>query len=158
MKSVYEVEFCFYIRRVHESGLSLLSLGFPSLRIRSRYTAQIAGGCIVRGRLQSDTKFLDVVFKIVDIHRYPMRQNSYKKKLMRMQLYKATNCKEVIPKVYGLYEISVGDAISEDEIIGRLLLKEMRSALQRIHDAGFLHGRIAVTFVGPKVVMFSWWT
>jgi tRNA A-37 threonylcarbamoyl transferase component Bud32 len=59
----------------------------------------------------------------------------------------------VIPKLYGFYEIwgilrlialqPVGDAIPEDEQIDQTLRTKMKTALQCIHLAGFVHGDIA---------------
>jgi len=37
----------------------------------------------------------------------------------------------------------VGDAIPEDEKFDQTLRMKMKAALQRIHDAGFVHGDIA---------------
>ena len=60
---------------------------------------------------------------------------------------------EAIPTVHGFYEVwgilrflalePVGNAISEDEEIDDALRMRMRAALQRIHNAGFIHGDIA---------------
>jgi len=60
---------------------------------------------------------------------------------------------KVIPKLYGLYEVwgilhllalePVGDAIPQDAEIDQTLLGKMEDSLQRIHDAGFVHGDIA---------------
>ena len=41
----------------------------------------------------------------------------------------------------------VGNAISEDDLqIGQALRMKMKASLQRIHDAGFIHGDVARTF------------
>ena len=41
----------------------------------------------------------------------------------------------------------VGNAISEDDLqIGHVLHMKMKASLQRIHDAGFIHGDVARTF------------
>jgi tRNA A-37 threonylcarbamoyl transferase component Bud32 len=60
---------------------------------------------------------------------------------------------KVIPKLYGFYEIwrilqlialePVGTAIPEDEQINQTLCMKMKTALQCIHNAGFVHGDIA---------------
>ena len=59
----------------------------------------------------------------------------------------------MIPTLYGFYEVwgilrllalePVGNAICEDGKIDQALRMRMKAALQRIHNAGFVHGDIA---------------
>ena len=129
----------------------LLDFRLCKFDLSSAQYGERAGGCIVWGGLLSDTECLDVVFKVVDVCRYPDAPEFLQEEAdAYAALYDLQG--QVIPKVYGLYEIwgilhvlalqSVGDAISEDEPIDRTLLKKMKFALQRIHHAGFLHGNI----------------
>ena len=111
-----------------------------------------AGGCIVWGcLLQSTTDSLDVVFKIVDACRYPDASKDLQDEAdVYAALYNLQG--QVIPKVYGLYEVwgilqilalqPIGIALSDQDKITGKTLKKMRSALQSLHDAGFLHGDI----------------
>jgi len=111
-----------------------------------------AGGCIVWGRLlQSIADSLDVVFKVVDACRYPDGPEVLQDEAdVYAALYDLQG--QVIPKVYGLYEVwgilqilalqPVGIALSDQDNISRVTLKKMKSALQSLHDAGFLHGDI----------------
>jgi hypothetical protein len=60
---------------------------------------------------------------------------------------------EVIPKVYGYYDVwrmlrvialePVGVAIQNEDVISKNLRKRMKKALSQIHGAGYLHGDIA---------------
>lgn len=111
-----------------------------------------AGGCIVWGRLlQSITNSLDVVFKVVDACRYPDAPEVLQDEAnVYAALYKLQG--RVIPMVYGLYEVwgilqilalqPVGIALSDQDKISRATLKKMKSALQSLHNAGFVHGDI----------------
>ncbi len=111
-----------------------------------------AGGCIVWGHLsQSITDSLDVVFKVVDACRYRDAPEVLQDEAdVYAALYDLQG--QVIPKVYGLCEVwgilqvlalqPVGIALSDQDKISRATLKKMKSALQRLHNAGFLHGDI----------------
>jgi tRNA A-37 threonylcarbamoyl transferase component Bud32 len=60
---------------------------------------------------------------------------------------------DAIPKLYGYYGVwgilhilalePVGHAISEDRVITTTLRDKIKSALGRIHSAGYIHGDVA---------------
>jgi hypothetical protein len=123
-------------------------LRFPSLRVRSQLCSR-KGWWIVWGHLlQSTTDSLDVVFKVVDACRYPDAPEVLQDEA---DVYAALYTLQGL-KVYGLYEVwgilqvlalqPVGIALSDQDKISRSTLKKMKSALQSLHDAGFLHGDI----------------
>ena len=114
-----------------------------------------SSGCIVRAQLLSPSaggNITQVVCKVVDITRYPEVANSLEAEAHAYAIPQDLQG-DVIPIVRGFYEVwgilrflalePVGDAISEDEPIDHALRMKMRTALQRIHDAGFIHGDIA---------------
>ena len=113
---------------------------------------EMTSGCIVRGRLlQSITGSFDVVFKVVDSCRYPDAPEVLQDEAnVYATLYNLQGV--VIPKVYGLYDVwgilhvlalqPVGIAFSDQDKISCTTLKKMKSALQSLHNAGFLHGYI----------------
>ncbi|KAF8309970.1 hypothetical protein F5887DRAFT_1091772 [Amanita rubescens] len=96
-----------------------------------------SGACILRAQLSVGGNMTQVVCKIVDYH----------------ALFRKYLQGDVIPRVRGFYEVwgmlrflalePVGDAIPEDEPVDHALRMKMRTALQRVHDAGFIHGDIA---------------
>ena len=95
---------------------------------------------------------VDVIFKIVDVMRYPLTKNS-----LAGEAQAHANLQDlqghIIPKLYGFYSVwgilqllalqPVGNNISDDEEIDQALRRKMKNALQRIHNAGFVHGDIA---------------
>jgi hypothetical protein len=114
-----------------------------------------SSSCIVRAQLLSPSaggNITQVVCKVVDITRYPEVANSLEAEAHAYAILQDLQG-DVIPIVRGFYEVwgilrflalePVGDAISEDEPIDHTLRMKMRTALQRIHDAGFIHGDIA---------------
>jgi hypothetical protein len=112
-------------------------------------------GCVVDARLLAPSvgkRDLLVVCKVVDILRYPDGAGALERESHAYAaLYDLQG--HVIPTLYGFYEVwgilrllalePVGDAIPEDEQIDQTLRTKMKAALQRIHDAGFVHGDIA---------------
>jgi hypothetical protein len=114
-----------------------------------------ASGCVVNGRLISVSvgkSDLRVVFKVVDILRYPDAASTLEDEASAYASLEDLQGK-VIPKLYGFYEVwgilrllalePVGDAIPQDAYIDQTLLGKMEGTLQCIHDAGFVHGDIA---------------
>lgn len=101
--------------------------------------------------LQSSTDSLDVVFKVIDVCRYPDAPEVLQDEAdIYAALYNLQG--QVILKVYGLYEVwgilqilalqPVGIALSDQDKISYETLRKMKSALHSLHDAGFLHGDI----------------
>ncbi len=95
---------------------------------------------------------LQVVCKVVDVVRYPNEVDSLSREARAYEaLYNLQG--EVIPRLYGFYNVwgilrllalePVGEAITEDEQITPTVRNKMRAALQRIHNAGLLHGDVA---------------
>ncbi|KAF8309787.1 hypothetical protein F5887DRAFT_601096 [Amanita rubescens] len=111
-----------------------------------------SGACILRAQLSIGGNMTQVVCKIVDITRYSEVANSLEDEACAYAALEYLQG-DVIPIVRGFYEVwgmlrflalePVGDAIPEDEPIDHTLRMKMRTALQRIHDAGFIHGDIA---------------
>jgi len=114
-----------------------------------------ANGCVVNGRLLSGSigkSDLHVVFKVVDALRYPDAASMLENEASAYAALEELQGK-AIPKLYGFYELwgilhllalePVGDAIPQDADIDQTLLGKMEDTLQRIHDAGFVHGDIA---------------
>jgi hypothetical protein len=114
-----------------------------------------ANGCVVTARFLPSSvggHDLQVVCKVVDALRYPDAANSLD---FEARAYAALQDLqgEVIPTLHGFYEVwgilqflalePVGNAVSEDEQIDQTLRTKMKAALQRIHNAGFIHGDIA---------------
>ena len=114
-----------------------------------------ANGCVVTARFLSSSVWghgLHVVCKVVDALRYPGAANSLDDEARAYAALQDLQGK-VIPTLHGFYEVwgilqflalePVGNAISEDERIDQTLRTKMKAALQRIHNAGFIHGDIA---------------
>ncbi|KAF9514178.1 hypothetical protein BS47DRAFT_1485282 [Hydnum rufescens UP504] len=118
-------------------------------------TSRDGPGCVMNVRLPQPNpggRDLHAVCKIVDVLHDPDAGD-----LLRDEAdaYAALQPLQgsVIPTFYGFYEVwgilrllalePVGEAIPEDEEIDETLWNEMRDALQRIHDAGYIHGDIA---------------
>ena len=90
--------------------------------------------------------------KVVDVLRYPDAAISLNDEVRAYAALQNLQG-EVIPTLYGFYEVwgilqlldlePVGNAVSEDEQIDQTLRSKMKAALQRIHNAGFIHGDIA---------------
>lgn len=132
-----------------------LDLDFRLCRFHVSSARHGANGCVVDGRLirPSIGKFdLDVIFKIVDVMCYPDAAASLGAEARAYASLQGLQG-AVIPKLYGFYSVwgiltllalqPVGNSIPEDEAINVKLRRKMREALQRIHDAGFVHGDIA---------------
>jgi hypothetical protein len=132
-----------------------LNLDFRLCRFHVSSARCGANGCVVHGQLirPSIAKFdLNVIFKIVDVMRYPDAAallEGEARAYASLQGLQGT----VIPKFYGFYSVwgiltllalqPVGDSIPDNEEINVKLRGKMKQALQCIHDAGFVHGDIA---------------
>ena len=114
-----------------------------------------ASGCAVRAQFVPPSvggHSLEVICKVVDMSRHPDVANTLDGEASAYATLQDLQG-EVIPTVHGFYEVwgilrflalePVGNAISEDEEIDHALRMRMRAALQRIHNAGFIHGDIA---------------
>ena len=114
-----------------------------------------ANGCVITAQFLPPSvghSTLSVVCKVVDALRYPDTATSLYDEACAYAALQDLQGK-VIPRLYGFYEVwgilrflalqPVGNAISEDEQINQTLRTSMRAALQRIHDAGYIHGDIA---------------
>ena len=114
-----------------------------------------ANGCVVTALLLSPSSRLcdlHVVCKVVDALRYPDAASSLD---YEARAYAALQDLQgqVIPKLYGFYEVwvilrflalePVGKAIPEGEQINQTVRTNMKAALQRIHNLGYIHGDIA---------------
>jgi hypothetical protein len=112
-------------------------------------------GCVVLTNLLQDTldkASLVSICKVVDISRNPLRRAVLEDEVRAYAALRHLQG-EVIPKVYGYYEVwgmldllalePVGDAIQNEVVISDTLRKKMKKALRRIHEAGYLHGDIA---------------
>ena len=111
--------------------------------------------CVVTARFPPSSvggRDLHVVCKVVDVLRYPDAANSLDDEARAYAALQDLQG-EVIPTLHGFYKVwgvlqflalqPVGNAISEDEQIDQTLQTKMKAALQRIHNAGFIHGDIA---------------
>jgi hypothetical protein len=132
-----------------------LTLDFRLCRFDPSSARRGAMGCVVNTQFLAPSvgkRDLQVVCKVVDILRYPIAANWLDDEVRAYAALRNLQGK-VIPTLYGFYEIwgvlrflalePVGNAISEDEKITRTLRKNMKAALQCIHDAGFVHGDVA---------------
>jgi hypothetical protein len=110
-------------------------------------------GCTLRATLaRSDGGNLDVFCKIVDLFRSSDAISALDTEVCR---YAALQNLQgvVVPRVYGYYNVwgllkllaleDVGTAIPEDASIDTEMRMQMKSALTRIHSAGYVHGDIA---------------
>jgi hypothetical protein len=132
-----------------------LTLDFHLCRFNLSSARHGEKGCVVNARFLAPSVGkcdLQVICKVVDVLRYPDAANlldgeaSTYAALQNLQ-------GNVIPTLYGFYEVwgilrllalePVGNAIAEDEKITQTLRKKMKAVLQRIHDAGFVHGDVA---------------
>ena len=133
----------------------LLDLDFRLCHFNLSSARRGANGSVVGGELLRESilsRDVDVIFKIVDVMRYPLTGDS-----LADEARAYTNLQHlqgrIIPKLYGFYSVwgilhllalqPVGNSISVDEEIDQALRRKMKKALQRIHDAGFVHGDIA---------------
>jgi hypothetical protein len=131
-----------------------LNLDFRLCRFDLSTSRCGSNGCVVNTRLLQSTPSHDlhVICKTVDVLRYPTAGNLLADEA---DAYAALEGLQgsVIPTLHGFYEVwgilrllalePVGDAISEDEEIDQTLRTKMKSALERIHGAGYIHGDIA---------------
>jgi hypothetical protein len=110
-------------------------------------------GCTLRASLaRSDEGDLNVFCKIVDLFHSSDIINALDTEVCR---YAALQNLQgvVVPRVYGYYDVwgllkllaleDVGTAIPEDAPISTKMRRQMKSALARIHSAGYVHGDIA---------------
>jgi len=114
-------------------------------------------GCIFPANLRQESignppSPRSVVCKVVDVVRRP---DSQARLLSEVRAYAALQGLQgqVIPEFYGYYNVwgilnilaleAVGDSIPEDQTISSGLRQKMKSALGRMHAAGYLHGDIA---------------
>ena len=132
-----------------------VAIDFGLIRFDHSFVRRGASGCIVRAQFVPPSvggHSLEVVCKAVDMLRYPDAANTLEGEASAYATLQDLQG-EVIPTVHGFYEIwgilrflalePVGNAISEEEEIDHALRMRMRAALQRIHDAGYIHGDIA---------------
>jgi hypothetical protein len=109
-------------------------------------------GCTLRATLERPSDNLKVFCKIVDLFR---NYNAISALDTEVRNYAALQNLQgvVIPQVHGYYNVwgllkllaleVIGNAIPEDVPINAELRKQMKSALSRIHSAGYVHGDIA---------------
>ena len=108
---------------------------------------------------------LSVICKVLDVFRYPTTGDLLEDEA---HVYAALQARrgQVIPTLYGFYEVwgilkllvlePVGDAIPEGENINQKNRMKMRAALRCINKSMVISH--VKTFIGHKMVMFSWWT
>jgi hypothetical protein len=130
-----------------------LAIDFRLCRFDLSTARRGANSCVVTTRfLPVGHRELHVVCKVVDVLRYPDAETSLDDEAGAYAALKGLQG-EVIPTLHGFYEVwgilrflalqPVGNAISESEQIDQTLRTKMKAALQRIHNAGFVHGDIA---------------
>jgi len=132
-----------------------LAIDFYPCRFNLSSARPGANGCVVRAQLLPPSvgeHVLEIVCKVVDILRYPDAADLLDGEARAYAALQDLQGK-VVPTLYGFYEVwgilrflalePVGDAISEDEEIDQTLRMKMKAALQRIHNAGFIHGDVA---------------
>jgi len=132
-----------------------LAIDFRLFRFDLSSARRGANGCVVNARLLAPSVWkrdLQVVCKVVDGFRYPDAANLLDDEARAYAALQNLQG-EVIPRLYGFYEVwgilrllalePVGNAISEDEQIDLTLRRKMKVALRRIHNAGFVHGDVA---------------
>jgi hypothetical protein len=135
-------------------------IDFRLCHFETSYTRGWRNGCVVSGYLElehhaffsSNGRNLPVMFKVVDCSRTPAAVESLSQEARAYMALQALQG-HVIPKLYGYYEVwgilkmlalqPVGEAIPDNEVINQQLRARMRASLQRIHDAGYVHGDIA---------------
>lgn len=141
-------------RRV-DGGYQCLTLDIRLCRFDLSSARRRAEGCVVNTQFPAASvgkRGLQIVCKVVDVLRYPDTANLLNNEARAYTVLPNLQG-EVIPTLYGFYEVwgilqllalePVGNAIWEDEQINQTLCMGMKAALQRIHDAGFVHGDIA---------------
>jgi hypothetical protein len=114
---------------------------------------ELSTGRVVRTKLLRSNKApLEVMCKVADAIHSPNARTALEDE---SRMYAALQSLQgaVIPTLYGYYEVwgilhmlalePVGDAISENRVISKTLRNKMKSALGRIHAAGYIHGDIA---------------
>jgi hypothetical protein len=130
-----------------------LNLDFHLCRFHGSSARHGANVCVFDGQLIRPSRFdLDIIFKIVDIMRYPDAAPLLKDEARAYASLQGLQG-AVIPKLCGFYSVwgilmllalqPVGNSIPDDEQIDVKLRGKMKQALQRIHHAGFIHGDIA---------------
>jgi hypothetical protein len=145
---------------VHAGGYAdgqypCLALDFRLCRFDRSSARRGATGRVVTAELLKPTflkRDVSAVCKVVDVQQYPAAGDLLgveARAYVALQNLQGT----VIPRFYGFYEVwgilrllalePVGKAIPEDEDIDQTLRMSMRAALQRIHDAGYIHGDVA---------------
>lgn len=132
-----------------------LNLDFRLCDFQLSSTRRSGTGCVVRTNLLQDVLDkppLAAMCKVVDAIRHPHRATTL---AAEANIYAAMKHLQgdTIPRVFGYYHVwgilhllalePVGDAISEDSVITKALRQKMKSAVNRIHSAGYVHGDIA---------------
>jgi len=108
--------------------------------------------CMVTAKLLNPSgSDLTVICKVGDVCRNPDLGNYLEDEAHAYAVLQNLQG-HVIPTLYGFYEMwgilkllalePIGDAIPEGENIDKELRRKMKSALQHIHDAGWVHGDI----------------
>ncbi|KAF8233400.1 hypothetical protein L208DRAFT_1267056, partial [Tricholoma matsutake] len=131
-----------------------LAIDFRLCRFDLSFARRGANGCVVTARFLPPSvggRDLHVVCKVVDALRYPDAASSLDDEARAYAALQDLQG-EVIPTLHGFYEVwgilqflapePVSNAISEDEQIDQTLRTNMKAALQRIHNAGYIHGDI----------------
>ena len=144
-----------YRMQPDDGTYTCLTLDFRMCRFNLSSARRGSMGCVVDARFLAPSVAkpnLQVVCKVVDVSRYPDATDLL---VHEVRAYAALENLQgdVIPKLYGFYEVwgilrlialePVGNAILEDEQINRTLRTKMKTALGCIHRAGFIHGDIA---------------
>jgi hypothetical protein len=150
------------VKRAGEYNVAPIRGTYPLLTLDLRLcdfqhmSAQASNwGSVIDAKLLRDALSeppLDVVCKIVDVIRHPDAGDALRDEVRMYASLKHLQG-DVIPTVHGYYKMwgtlhllalePVGHAISEDRVISDELRSKMKSALLRIHAAGYLHGDIA---------------
>lgn len=144
----------YYMQPVN-GAYDCLAIDFRLISFDRSFIRRGASDCTVRAQFVAPSvgeHSLEVVCKVVDISRHPDVANTLEGEASAYATLQDLQG-EAIPTVHGFYEVwgilrflalePVGNAISEDEEIDDALRMRMRAALQRIHNAGFIHGDIA---------------
>jgi hypothetical protein len=126
---------------------------FDCSSARHGENAAVIAPCMVTAKLLNPSgSDLTVICKVGDVSRDPELGNELEDEAHAYAVLQNLQG-HVIPTLYGFYEMwgmlkllalePVGDAIPEDENIDKKLRSKMKSALQHIHNAGWVHGDIA---------------
>jgi hypothetical protein len=131
------------------------TLDFRLCRFNLSSARRASMGCVVDARFLAPSvgkPNLRVVCKVIDVLRYPDAADLLDSEVRAYAALEHLQG-DVIPKLYGFYEVwgilrlialePVGNAIPEDEQINQTLRAKMKTALRCIHVAGFIHGDIA---------------